>query len=83
MDRVRQTGYAQALRGLYGEGDLNADSVPRIAEKYRETDQPALLAQDLSILEFCRCSVVDVARVEPETDKQPGFLDGWLNIIDF
>lgn len=89
-DRIRHTGYAQALRytfrGLYGEDDLTADSLPRIIEKYcetvrpgfyaailrraniesrqvnsaqrifMETEHPGLLAQDLSILEFCRCS---------------------------
>ncbi|WP_027577317.1 hypothetical protein [Bradyrhizobium sp. WSM1743] len=35
-DRIRHTGYAQAvrhtLRGLYGEDDLTAESLPRIAE---------------------------------------------------
>src|SRR4051794_18740450 len=35
-ERIRHTGYAQAirytLRGLYGEEDLSADSVGRIAE---------------------------------------------------
>ncbi|MCK1272929.1 hypothetical protein IVB44_23185 [Bradyrhizobium sp. 49] len=99
-DRIRHTGYAQAVRhtrrGLYGEGDLTAESLPRIAEKYRETvqpgfyaailrranvegcqvnslqrifmetEQPALLAQDLSILQFCRCSAADFARVRPK-----------------
>ncbi|MBZ9603068.1 amidohydrolase family protein [Phyllobacterium chamaecytisi] len=116
-DRIRHTGYAQAvrhtLRGLYGEDDLTAESVPRIAEKYRETiqpgfyaailrraniencqvnslqrifmetEQPALLAQDLSILEFSRCSAADIARVHAETGKQPTTLDDWLEIIDF
>ncbi|WP_407114639.1 amidohydrolase family protein [Bradyrhizobium sp. LMG 9283] len=116
-DRIRHTGYAQAvrhtLRGLYSEDDLTAESLPRIAEKYRETvrpgfyanilrlanieschvnslqrifletEQPALLAQDLSILEFCRCSIADLARVEGETGKQPTTLDEWLDIIDF
>ncbi|MCK1641375.1 amidohydrolase family protein [Bradyrhizobium sp. 157] len=114
-DRIRHTGYAQAerctLRGLYGEDDLTAKSVPRIAEKYRETvqpgfyaailrraniencqvnslqrifmktEQPALLAQDLSILEFSRCSAADIARVHTETGKQPTTLDDWLDII--
>ncbi|MGY4408352.1 hypothetical protein ACVWW4_000088 [Bradyrhizobium sp. LB7.1] len=93
-DRIRHTGYAQAvrhtLRGLYGEDDLTAESVPRIAEEYRDTvrpgfyadilrrakidfcqvnsmqrifmesEQPALLAQDLSILEFCRCGAAEL-----------------------
>lgn len=116
-DRIRHTGYAQAvrhtLRGLYSEDDLTAESLPRIAEKYRETvqpgfyanilrraniegcqvnslqrifmetEQPALLAQDLSILEFCRCSAADFTRVEAETGKQPATLEEWLDIIDF
>ncbi|MER9274898.1 amidohydrolase family protein [Mesorhizobium sp. M0643] len=116
-DRIRHTGYAQALRstfrGLYGENDLTAESLPRIAERYRETvqpgfystilrranieschvnsmqriymetEQPALLKQDLSILCFCRCSAADVARVEAETNKKPTTLEEWLDIIDF
>ncbi|MET3524678.1 amidohydrolase family protein [Mesorhizobium abyssinicae] len=116
-DRIRHTGYAQAvrhtLRGLYNEDDLTAESVPRIAEKYRatvrpgfyagvlglaniescqvnslqricmDTEQPAILAQDLSILEFCRCSPNDLASVEFETGKRPTTLEEWLNIIDF
>lgn len=116
-DRIRHTGYAQAvrytLRGIYDEHDLAADTVRRIAEKYRETirpgfyadilkraniencqvnslqrifmetEQPALLAQDLSILEFCRCSAADITRVHDETGKRPKTLDDWLDIIDF
>lgn len=115
-DRVRHTGYAQALRhtlrGVYGEDDLTAESLPRIAERYRETVQPgfygsimrraniescqvnsmerifmetkhpALLKQDLSILEFCRCSIADLDRVETEVGKRPTTLEEWLDIID-
>ncbi|NOJ44604.1 hypothetical protein [Bradyrhizobium australiense] len=47
-DRIRHTDYAQAvrhsLRGLYGEDDLTAESVPRIAAKYRETVQAGFYA---------------------------------------
>lgn len=116
-DRIRHTGYGQSLRhtfrGLYGEDDLTAESLPRIAEKYCETvqpgfyaailrranievcqvnstqrifmesEQPALLAQDLNILDFSRCSNADFARVEAETGKQPRTLEEWLDIIDF
>lgn len=116
-DRIRHTGYAQALRytfrGLYGEPDLTAQSVPRIAEKYQEmvrpgfygrvlslaniegchvnslqrifmeTEQPALFDQDISILQLCRCSVADFARVEAETGRGPTTLEEWLDIIDF
>ncbi|MDF0581985.1 amidohydrolase family protein [Bradyrhizobium yuanmingense] len=115
--RIRHTGYAQAvrhtIRGLYGEDDLTPESLPRIAEKYRntvkpgfyanilrranveccqvnsmqrifmESEQPALLTQDLSILEFCRCSPHDFVRVEAETGKSAATLDEWLGIIDF
>jgi predicted TIM-barrel fold metal-dependent hydrolase len=116
-ERIRHTGYAQAvrttLRGLYGEDDLTADSAPRIAEKYRdmvkpgfyrkiigeranvahcqvnslqrifmETEQPDLLAQDLSFMEFARCSQHDIALVERESGKQARSLDDWLAIID-
>lgn len=116
-ERIRHTGYAQALRytfrGLYGEEDLTAESLPRIAEKYHETiqpgfyanilrraniecchvnslqrifmetEQPELLGQDLSILQFCRCSAADFARVEAETGKRPTTLEEWLEVIDF
>jgi predicted TIM-barrel fold metal-dependent hydrolase len=115
-DRVRHTGYAQALRhsfrGLYGEDDLTAESLPRIAEKYRdtvrpgfyasilrranietcqvnslqrifmETEQPALLAQDLSILAFSRCGTGDFATIAAETGRQPETLEEWLDIVD-
>ncbi|MGL3104555.1 amidohydrolase family protein [Bradyrhizobium sp. BR 1432] len=115
--RVRHTGYAQALRhtlrGLYGEDDLTAESLPRIAERYDETvrpgfyaaimrranvetcqvnsverifmesKHPTLLPQDLSILEFCRCSAADLDRVETETGNRPTSLQEWLDIIDF
>ncbi|MCK1717563.1 hypothetical protein [Bradyrhizobium sp. 141] len=115
-DRIRHTGYAQALRhtlrGVYGEDDLNAESVLRIAEHYcetvrpgfyaaimrranvescqvssmerifMETEHPALLTQDVSILEFCRCSIADFDRVETETGKRPSTLEEWLDVID-
>ena len=49
-ERVKHTGYAQAvretLRGLYGEDDLTAASAPRIAEKYRALVQAGLLSHD-------------------------------------
>ncbi|TIV56416.1 amidohydrolase family protein [Mesorhizobium sp.] len=116
-DRIRHTGYAQALRytfrGLYGEDDLTAQSVARIAEKYHdtvqagfyqrvlklaniqgchvnslqrifmETEQPALLDQDISILQLCRCSSADFARVEAETGRRPTTLEEWIDVIDF
>ena len=116
-ERVKHTGYAQAvretLRGLYGEDDLTAASAPRIAEKYRalvkagfyrriirdranieechvnslerifmETEQPDLLAQDLSFLEFARGGAHDIATVEAETGKPVRNLDDWLAGID-
>lgn len=115
-DRIRHTGYAQALRytfrGLYGEDDLTAKSLPRIAEKYHETvrpgfyaaifkraniescqvnsvhrifmetEQPALLAQDINIRDFMRCGASDFARVKAETGEQPTTLDAWLGVID-
>lgn len=116
-DRIRHSGYALALRhtlrGLYGVDDLTAESLPRIAEKYRETvqpgfygailrraniescqvnsvprifmesEQPVLLAQDLNIRDFMRCSPADFARVKAETGKQPTTLEEWLDVIDF
>lgn len=116
-DRIRHTGYAQALRhtfrGLYGEDDLTAESLPRIAAKYRETvqpgfyavilrraniescqvnsrqrifmesEQPALLAQDIDVTELSRCSAADFALVQAEVGKQPKTLEEWLDIIDF
>src|SRR5689334_1846817 len=42
--RAKHTGYAQAIRwtvrGLYGEQDLTAESVHRIAEKYHALVKP-------------------------------------------
>lgn len=115
-DRIRHTGYGQALRytfrGVYGVDDLNQHTVPRIAEKYRETvrpgfykhilklanvenchvnslqricletEQPDILNQDISILQLCRCSAADFARVEAETCNRPKTLEDWLGTID-
>lgn len=56
--RTKHTGYGQAvrrtLRALYGEDDLTDDSVPRIAEKYRDLVRPG----------FYRTVLAEHARIE-------------------
>lgn len=48
-----------------------------------DSEQPALLAQDLNIRDFMRCSPADFARVKAETGKQPTTLEEWVDVIDF
>ncbi|WP_375784881.1 amidohydrolase family protein [Bradyrhizobium sp. Pha-3] len=85
-DRVRHTGYAQALRhtfrGLYGENDLTAESLPRIAEKYRETVRPGFYATILRRANIERCQVNSVQRIFMETE-QPELLAQDLDITNF
>ncbi|WP_136620423.1 MULTISPECIES: amidohydrolase family protein [Mesorhizobium] len=115
-NRIKDTGYAQALRytfrGLYGVADLTEETVHQIAEKYietlqpgfyaailrrakidycqvnsaerifMETAQPNILAQDLDVIDFCRCAKLDFARVNAETGKEPTTLEAWLEIVD-
>lgn len=59
--RAKHTGYGQSvrrtLRGLYGADDLTADSVGRIAEKYRDMIRPgfyATILRDRCNLEHCQ-----------------------------
>ena len=60
-ERVKHTGYAQAvrytLRGLYGEDDLTAETVHRIAEKQQAMVKPGFYAHILrekANLEHCQ-----------------------------
>lgn len=75
-----QPGFYSAVLKRAKVESCHVNSMQRI---FMETEQPALLKQDLSILSFCRCSAADVARVEAETNRQPGTLEEWLDIIDF
>jgi len=85
-DRIRHTGYAQAarytLRGLYGEDDLTAESVQRIAEKYRETVQPGFYAAVLHRANIENCQVNSLQRIFMETE-QPALLAQDLSILEF
>lgn len=71
--------YATILKRANIES-CQVNSVERI---FMESEQPALLAQDLSINEFSRCNAVDLARVKAETRRYPTTLEEWLDIIDF
>ncbi|MCP3463527.1 amidohydrolase family protein [Bradyrhizobium sp. CCGUVB23] len=71
--------YARLLRLANIEG-CHVNSLQRI---FMETEQPRLLHHDISILQFCRCSVADFAWVEAETGKRPTTLEEWLEVIDF
>lgn len=66
-DRIRHTGYAQAvrytLRGIYDEHDLAADTVRRIAEKYRETIRPGFYADILKRANIENCQVNSLQRI--------------------
>lgn len=85
-DRIRHTGYAQAvrytLRGIYDEDDLTAESVPRIAEKYRETIQPGFYAAILRRANIENCQVNSLQRIFMETE-QPELLAQDLRILEF
>jgi predicted TIM-barrel fold metal-dependent hydrolase len=84
-ERIRHTGYAQAirytLRGLYGEGDLTADSVGRIAEKYTALVKPGLYAhvlRDKANIESCQVNSLQRIFMESE---QPELLRQDLSIV--
>ncbi|BCH12632.1 hypothetical protein MesoLj131c_68900 (plasmid) [Mesorhizobium sp. 131-3-5] len=84
--RIRLTGYAQALRytfsGLYGENDLTPESVPRIADKYRELVQPGFYKTVLKRANIEYCQVNSSQRIFMQTE-QPDILAQDLNISDF
>jgi len=83
-ERIRHTGYAQALRhtfrGVYGEEDLTAESLPRIAEKYHQTVQPGFYARVLNLANIKGCHVNSLQRIFMETE-QPGLLDHDISIL--
>ncbi|MER9134472.1 amidohydrolase family protein [Mesorhizobium sp. M0768] len=83
---IRHTGYAQALlhtfRGLYGEEDLTSKSVPRIAEKYRDTVRPGFYPTILRRANIESCQVNSVQRIFMETE-QPTLLLQDLSILPF
>ena len=82
---VRHTGYGLALRRtlsrLYGETDLTAESVPRIAEQYLDRLRPGLYDEVLrrhSGIEYCHVNSIQDP-VFHVTD-QPALLGQDLNI---
>ncbi|ULJ74273.1 amidohydrolase family protein [Rhizobium gallicum] len=85
-DRIRHTGYAQALRytfrGLYGENDLTPESLPRIAEKFREIAQPGFYSAILRRANIENCHVNSMQQIFMETE-QPTLLKQDLSILHF
>lgn len=84
-EKVRHTGYAQAirhtLRGLYIEEDLTEASAPRIAEKYHEIVRPGFyreIIQKRSNIEYCQVNSLMVMYTETE---QPDLLRQDLSIV--
>jgi predicted TIM-barrel fold metal-dependent hydrolase len=85
-DAVRHTGYAQAVRHtirvLYGEDDITADSVPRIAEKYRAGVRPGFyrdIIRNRANIEHCQ--VNSLQRIFMET-AEPGLLAQDLGFVE-
>lgn len=78
-ETVQPGFYANVLRRANVES-CQVNSLQRI---FMETEQPELLAQDIDITFFSRCSAADLARVAAETGKRPTTLEAWLDIIDF
>jgi hypothetical protein len=84
-ERVKHTGYAQAvrhtLRGLYGERDLNAESACRVAEKYRALVRPGFYAHVLrEKANIEHCQVNSLQRIFMESE-QPDLLRQDLSIV--
>jgi predicted TIM-barrel fold metal-dependent hydrolase len=86
-ERTRHTGYAQAvrhtLRGLYGVDDLDARSVPILAERYRAMVRPGFyreILREKSNLESCQ--VNSLQRIFMETG-QPDLLPQDLSFLAF
>jgi len=84
-ERAKHTGYAQAirhtLRGLYGETELTAASVYRIAEKYRDLVKPGFYSyvlRDKANVEHCQ--VNSLQRIFMESG-QPDLLRQDLSIV--
>ena len=84
-ERVKHTGYAQAvrytLRGLYGEDDLNADTVHRIAEKYHALVKPGFyehVLREKANLEHCQVNSLQRIFMKSE---QPDLLRQDLSIV--
>lgn len=77
-ERAKHTGYGQAVRytlqGLYGESDLTAESVPRIAEKYHALIEPGFyrkVIREKSHIEVCQVNSLEAIFMETE---QPDLL---------
>lgn len=82
---VKHTGYGQsvryALRMLYGEEDLTADSAPRIAEKYRELIRPGLykhVLREKANIDYCQVNSLERSFMETE---QPELLRQDLSTV--
>ena len=72
-ERTKHTGYAQAVRltlkGLYGEDDLTAESVPRLAEKYKALIKPGFYREVLQgKCHLESCQVNSLQRIFMETE---------------
>jgi hypothetical protein len=76
-ERARHTGYGQAVRktlqGLYNEDDLTAESVHRIAEKYKAFAQPGFYRAVFTKANIPHCHVNALGPIFRHTE-QPDLL---------
>jgi hypothetical protein len=84
-ERVRHTGYAQAvrhmLRDLYGEEDLTPVSAARLGEKYRARIKPGFYREILRVRSNIEtCQVNSLQRIFMETE-QPDLLHQDLSFV--
>lgn len=71
--------YREVLNGKAKIELCQVNSTERI---YMESEQPDLLRQDISFLEFARCSSSDIRRLERDSGHSINTLDEWLSVID-
>jgi hypothetical protein len=76
---VKPGFYREIIRGNANVEHCQVNSLQRI---FMETEQPDLLRQDLSFVEFARCNHLDLALLERETGRPIRSLDEWLAVVD-
>ena len=83
--RIRHTGYAQAvrrtLRALYDEDDLTAETAPRLAEKYEAFRRPGFYREILGRANVEYAQVNSLRRIFEEPE-QPDLLRQDLGLLE-